>query len=292
MAGFNPRKMITDRIIELMTEHGTDWIKPFGGLMGLPRSVETDKPYRGINTILLWSEEYADPRWGTYKAWKRRGAQVRKGEKSTRISYYGTAKTESEEGKEESFKFLKLYSVFNAEQVDGVESLDMPEMVDETEVLEEVDALLARAFENMGVTVVHSDSGAAYYRPTSDTIHMPERQHFIATKTSSATENYYSTKCHEGTHATGHESRLDRLGSYHKNRDRAFEELIAEIGAAYLCVELGISVEPRADHAKYLNGWLQALSNDVSYITRAATAASKAVDFLLNAADQDTAKAA
>ena len=164
--------------------------------------------------------------------------------------------------------------MFDSSQVDGWE-VPIVEAVDKTTRLALVDHYIA----NTGASIRHNPIGGAYYRPSDDYINLPLREQFSATDTSSATETYYATALHELTHWTGHKSRCDRLDL--KNRKGyAFEELVAEIGASILSVELGVSPVVRADHAQYIASWLKALSDDKSYIFEAASAAQKAVDFL------------
>ena len=183
--------------------------------------------------------------------------------------------------------YFRGASVFSAAQVEGWEAPTV-EAPDLTEVLANVDTYL----KNIGADVRHSTEGRAYYNPSSDYIQMPHREQFAATDTSNATECYYSTLLHEHTHWTGHKSRLNRLELKNK-RGYAFEELIAELGACFLSVDLGISVEVRPDHSQYIAGWLQALTSDSGsdYIWKAASEAQKAVDYL-NAAQQEEAIAA
>ena len=156
----------------------------------------------------------------------------------------------------------------------------LPE-VDLTERVERADKYLS----NLGATVTHTGGGKACYTPSTDSITMPHRELFSATETSTATENYYSTLCHEHAHWTGHKSRLDRLESRSK-KGYAYEELVAELSAAFLCNELGITSSPRDDHAQYLAGWLTALGNDNDYIFKAASDAQKVVDFMDRAQNQ------
>ena len=171
-------------------------------------------------------------------------------------------------------------AVFPASAVIHTETLEgwvEPEIetVDLTERLEIADQYV----DNLGFDIRHSGEGRAYYQPAGDFIHMPERAAFSATKTSTATENYYSTLLHESAHATGHKSRLDRLDL--KNRKGyAFEELVAELSAAFLCNQLDVSGAPRDDHAQYLASWLKALDGDNDYIFKAASEAQKVVDWM------------
>ena len=160
--------------------------------------------------------------------------------------------------------------VFNADQVDGYESntVDLPDL---TERLAHCDAYI----DALNIKFGH---GSPCYIPSQDTICMPERNAFTGNADGTPTEHYYSCLFHEVTHWTGHKSRLDRLAD-RSREGYAFEELIAELGAAYQCRIFGIDLETRADHAKYLSGWLTALKNDKKFIFKAAASAQKAIEF-------------
>ena len=283
MAKRDIKNEITTKIIDLIETHGSDWVKPFGGLCGAPVNALTGKSYRGMNSF--WLGLQGQTYWATYKQWQELGAQVLKGSKASGIAVPMPIKDK------ETDKVKGLYfrgaSVFSAAQVEGWEAPTV-EAPDLTEVLANVDTYL----KNVGADVRHSTEGRAYYNPSSDYIQMPHREQFTATDTSTATECYYSTLLHEHTHWTGHKSRLNRLELKNK-RGYAFEELIAELGAAMLCATLNISPEVRPDHSQYIAGWLQALTSDSGsdYIWKAASEAQKAVDYL-NAAQQEEAIAA
>tara|TARA_R110000764_G_scaffold239327_1_gene338492 strand:- start:653 stop:1504 length:852 start_codon:yes stop_codon:yes gene_type:complete len=283
MAKRDIKNEITTKIIDLIETHGSDWVKPFGGLCGAPVNTLTGKSYRGMNSF--WLGLQGQTYWATYKQWQELGAQVLKGSKASGIAVPMPIKDK------ETDKVKGLYfrgaSVFSAAQVEGWEAPTV-EAPDLTEVLANVDTYL----KNVGADVRHSTEGRAYYNPSSDYIQMPHREQFTATDTSTATECYYSTLLHEHTHWTGHKSRLNRLELKNK-RGYAFEELIAELGACFLSVDLGISVEVRPDHSQYIAGWLQALTSEggSDYIWKAASEAQKAVDYL-NAAQQEEAIAA
>ena len=171
----------------------------------------------------------------------------------------------------------KAYFVFNADQVDGIEKAEPTQdeirtnMVD---VLAEVDSFMLRTKAD-----IRTGMAQAFYNPNGDYINMPERDLFTGSETSSPTETYYSTLCHELTHWTGHAKRLDRLGTCKKG-EYAFEELVAELGAAFLCADLGIASLPRPDHAAYIASWLKALKNDSKFIFQAASQAQKALDYV------------
>lgn len=264
---------ITNAIEAAMNEHGTGWIKPFSGLCSIPTNAVTGKEYRGLNA--LWLGIMGISHAAGYGQWQTIGAQVRKGGKGIGITAPLIVKDKKTEDK--VLVGFRPATIFDASQVDGWEPpvADDGDKVDHTEVLAKVDAYIA----NTGARITENDQGQACYIPSLDQIKMPRRCDFTATDTSDATECYYSTALHELIHWTGHKSRCDRLDDKSK-RGYAFEELVAEIGAVMLCVKLGVSVEVRADHAKYLNGWLKALKDDRKYISDAAKLASKAIDYL------------
>jgi antirestriction protein ArdC len=281
----NIREEITAKVIALMEEHGTGFILPFASMSGWPTNATTGARYNGINVLMLGLFGRGCTLWASYKQWAAAGAQVRRGEKGTPIVFYKTGKgerTNSATGHAESFSYpiLRHSTVFGADQVDGCPQsiLDKHAPDNGTDLTERLDAV-DRYIDNCGATVEHGSLTGAFYSPATDSVHMPAREAFSATDTSTATECYYSTYLHELGHWTGARSRLDRLGDKNK-RGYAYEELIAELTAAFQCKLLGISSEPRPDHAQYLNGWLQALKSDTSYIFKASAQAQKAVQFM------------
>ena len=271
---------ITNAIETAMNEHGTDWIKPFSGLCAIPTNAVTGKEYRGLNA--LWLGIMGVSHAAGYKQWQTIGAQVKKREDGG-VGIGITAPIMKRIDKDDKNSPMipvafRPATVFPASAlVEG--SWEPPvaddDKVDQTEVLAKVDAYIA----NTGATITENDQGQACYIPSLDQIKMPRRCDYTGNKDASATESYYSDNLHELIHWTGHKSRCHRLDDKSK-RGYAFEELVAEIGAVMLCVKLGVSVEVRADHAKYLNGWLKALKDDRKYISDAAKLASKAIDYL------------
>jgi antirestriction protein ArdC len=244
-----------------------------------------DEAYRGINVLLLWlaasKQGFRSPYWFTYRQAVDLGGFVRKGEKATAIVYAGslekTARDEKGEEHVKTFPFLRMYSVFNFQQTENLPEKYHSPMVghvapsSENEVNEPIE----RFFTNTGVEIVHGDE-SPHYSILYDRVHMPRLGAF---KTA---DDYYATLAHEILHATGHPTRTPRnfraiLGS---NANYAREELVAELGAAFLCADLELSLEPRADHAEYIGSWLQVLRNDKRAIFQAAAMAQKAVDFL------------
>lgn len=288
---FNAYDHVTNKIIDLMDQHGTGWVKPWAstGGNGLQISADSGKAYRGINQLLLLCSEFGDHRWATYKAWQRMGAQVRKGEKGTSILFFKPLEiTDKQTGEEKTIPMARVYTVFNADQVDGAEPLPIADLPNEAERLSAVEAFVSAT----GADIRHGQSGA-FYKPTADWVGMPNREAFTSTEHSTATECYYSTLLHELTHWTGHRSRLNRDQSNRfGDQAYAFEELVAELGAAFACAALGISNEPRPDHAQYLAHWRAVLKKDNRAIVTAAKLAQQAFEYLEAPADNNESAAA
>lgn len=272
---------VTDKIIAQMESLQGGWIKPFtasaGG--GMPQNASTKAYYQGINILMLGMfNTYSSNEWASYKQWQGKGAQVRKGEKGTPIVFFKMLekKKKGANGQAEFFPLIRYSSVFNAEQVDGYEPAKPAddEQLDLTERLALVDSYIAAT----QATIVGGNRGACYV-PSMDHIEMPERSAFLDTECGTATEHFYSVELHELTHWTGHKDRLNRLDDRSKH-GYAFEELIAELGASFQCVRLGINSEPREDHARYLASWIKALKSDKKFIFQAAAKAQKAVEFM------------
>jgi antirestriction protein ArdC len=277
-------RKVTDAIINAIENGVGNWRMPWhtsGRYAFSPINVVSKKPYRGINTVCLWAaaqaKGYERGEWATYQQWLERGAQVRKGERATLVVFWKFAHdaTETDDGEKATrngshLLFTRGYSVFNAAQVDGYTpkvdaDMPMPERV------EAADAF----FTAIGATVRHGGN-QAFYAPVSDHIQMPP---FAAFRDSIA---YYSTLAHEHTHWTATPARCDRqLGKRFGDNAYAAEELIAELGAAFACAHLGLSTEPREDHAQYIQSWLRVLKADTKAIFTAASKAQQAADWLI-----------
>lgn len=238
-------------------------------------------PYRGINVLLLWCEAedrgYTAPIWMTYKQAKALGAQVRKGETGSLVVYADRfTKTETNEKGEEAAReiaFMKGYTVFNVEQIDGLPAHYTARSVAPATALPRLEA--AEAFFTATGADIRHGGNRAFYAPGLDRVQMPPRDSFRDA------ESYAATLAHELTHWTSHSSRLAReLGKRFGDEAYAAEELIAEMGAAFLCADLGITPEPREDHAGYLSHWLQVLKADSRAIFTAASRAEQAADYL------------
>ncbi|MCZ8351833.1 peptidase [Microcystis aeruginosa KW] len=276
---------VTDRIVAAIEAGAPMFEMPWNrqSATTLPVNVHSKNAYRGVNILSLWvsqmKECYSSNIWGTYKQWQARGAQVRKGEKASLVVFYKEIEREVEnDGDSKPGKLLlaRASFVFNAEQVDGFSVPTPPVHEDKVEVIQSV----ADFVKATKAIVIHGGS-KAYYRPRTDTIHIPQKALFKGTTTSTPTESYYSTLLHECVHWSGSETRLDRnLSNRFGDEAYAMEELIAELGAAFLCASLNITLDPRPDHAAYIDSWLKVLKSDKKAIFTAASQASQAVDYL------------
>lgn len=278
---FDIHAHVTNAIVAAIEAGTPPWRKPWTGSQGgAPFPLRHNgQAYQGINVLMLWlaaaEKGYTSPFWMTYRQAQELGGQVRKGEKSSTVVKYGTFEREDENGEEKAIPYAKAYSVFNADQIDGLpESYHGTPSEEARDMGTEPNGELEAFFAATGARIEHSDDPRAYYHPLEDRVHMPP----IATFHSA--NRYYATLAHEVTHWTGHSSRLDRLS---KGRDReayAFEELIAEIGSCMICAHLGL-VPEYDQSAAYVEGWLKALKDDKRLIFTAASAAQAACNLVL-----------
>ena len=246
--------------------------------------------YRGANVISLWvsamSNGFNHSMWGTYKQWQQLGGQVRKDEKGTQIVFYKRLEVTDRNDPEADKKLIPLVrhcTVFNIAQVDGVAAPASAPQVRLFEPSPEIDSIIAAT----SIKINHVEGSNAYYVPKTDEVYMPEQSSFLGTPTSTAFESYYGVLLHECVHATGAQHRLNRdLTTSRNTDDYAFEELVAELGAAFACARLGVSATPRADHAHYIKHYYNMLKTDNRIIFKAATAAAAACDFLLKSTEE------
>lgn len=279
---------ITDRIIEDLGKGVRPWMKPWGNASPDTRITRplrhNGQPYSGMNVLLLWSEQmargFSSAMWMTFKQARELGAAVRKGETGSTVVFASRFKKSEADGSgratDREIPFLKAYSVFNIEQIEGLPDHYYPRsepVLDAPVRIEEVD----RFFRSTGALIRHGGH-QAFYQPGLDLIQMPPIETFRDTA------SYYATLSHEVTHWTAAEHRVGRdLSRYAKDMsERAREELIAELGSCFLCADLGIApeLEPRPDHAAYLQSWLQVLTHDKRAIFQAAAHAQRAIAYL------------
>jgi antirestriction protein ArdC len=279
---------ITDRIVEDLGKGVRPWVQPWRASNAEGRITRPLRhnglPYSGMNVLLLWSEGiargFSSPMWMTFKQALELGAAVRKGESGSTVVFASRFTRTEADGSggdiEREIPFLKAYSVFNVEQIDGLpEHYYRPPapVLDPVERIEHAD----RFFRNTGAMIRHGGA-KAFFSPATDHIQMPVFESFRDAA------SYYATLSHEAGHWTALPSRVGRdLSRYAKVRtERAREELVAELSSCFVCADLGISpeLEPRPDHASYVQSWLDVLSNDKRAIFQAAAHAQRAVAYL------------
>ena len=272
---------ITARIIRQLESGTVPWHKPWqGGIAGCPKNLISKRTYRGINTFLLSCAAHESPYWLTYRQANELGGHIRKGEKSTPVIFWKWVDKENPQtDKRERFPLLRHYNVFNVEQCElPPEKVPMFSTVPDND-FERIASCEQVVTEMPEPPEIRYSGGAAAYRPVTDTVQIPKPERFCGQ------EEYYSTLFHELTHATGHESRLKRPGITAEirfgSRSYSKEELVAEMGAAFLCGHCGIENSVIKNSAAYVAGWLQRLRDDKRLVIHAAAAAQKAADFIL-----------
>lgn len=266
---------VTARIITELEKGAAPWIKPWKAGSSPDHNLISKKPYQGINRILLavssMANGYNSPTWATYKQFTECGHQVQKGEKATHIVFFKPVpgKVNAETGEtESSYCVIRSYSVFNADQT----SMPKPEPVTDVPAfnpLPECEQFMART----GASISHGGDTACYI-PSQDRIQLPHKTAF------DLPSSYYATAFHELVHWSGADHRLDRKLNTGRFGDPAyaFEELVAEIGAAFLCTDHAITGELR--HAGYIGHWLKACKEDSKAIFKASALAQKAANYL------------
>lgn len=276
------RQEVTNDIIRMLEEGTAPWQQPWksGEAGRIPYNPTTGNPYRGGNVLALMISAmrrgYTDPRWMTYRQAQEKGWQVRKGEKATQIEYWEAkpaARNEDAEDEEKRTRLVhRVYSVFNAQQIDGVPSLILKPR-EPWEVCEAGERILTHSGAD-----IRYGGDRAYYRKDSDHVQLPPRECFADAP------GFYGTAIHELVHWTGDEKRLNRptlmQSKSFADENYAKEELRAELGSMMLAAEQGIPHDP-SQHAAYVQSWIKALKNDKNEIFRAAADASKACDYLL-----------
>ncbi|ANS05812.1 antirestriction protein [uncultured Mediterranean phage] len=310
MKNYNKRNIyqeVTDTIIKQLGEvSAEDYRSPWVNILGQsPMSID-GRAYRGLNWVLLsnYAAQCPSMTFGTYNAWKNHGGHVRKGERGKLVTLWKSFKVtngdgdgdgdgDNDGGASKTGLFLRHFTVFGAEQVDNIDVDSLlakrrAKQPNKAQALAHVESLVANYLTNDGLTLAHGGN-RAFYAPSKDHIQMPERASFYDT------EGYYSTLLHEMGHSTLHAKRLDRKSNSRRFGDIGYaqEELVAEITSAMLTAALGIEDQPRPDHARYLQSWLQCLKDHNKAIFTAASQAQKAADYIMAyAADSEVRAAA
>ncbi len=282
---------VTDRVIAELEEGRLPWVQPWDAAScgcAMPANGVTGRRYSGINVLILWAAviegRYASQRWLTYRQAELMGGHVRKGERGTTICYADrfTPKGDEQKARDEDrdarqVAFLKRFTVFNVDQCEGLPH-NLTRSVAPTELADLLPSVQA-IIRNSGADI-RFGGGEAYYAPSADYVAVPPQAAFPEPI------NWYRTMLHELGHWTGHPSRLnrDQRGSF-GSPNYAREELVAEMASAFTCASL--SIQPTVRHADYIGSWLAVLREDEKAIFRAASAASKAADFLLQFQPED-----
>jgi antirestriction protein ArdC len=270
---------ITAKIVARLNEGVVPWRKSWRayGSGNMPCNAITNRPYSGANVVVLWidgeTKGYNTPKWLTYKQAAEAGGQVRKGEKGSPITFLGRIiKQDDETGRDRAVPFLKGYNVFNVDQCDGLEHLrdTLPREVNP----DQRDALADEFMLSTGAVIRHGES-RAYYASRGDYVNLPMFEAFRGG------EEYYATAFHELTHWTGAEHRLNRtFGKRFGDASYSAEELVAELGSAFLCAEFGFDNSTLDNSAAYIEHWRKFLTEHEKAFVEAAGKASKAVEFM------------
>ena len=268
-------QQVTDKILAQLESGVAPWVRPWTGTKGgLPYNAISGKAYRGINTMLLYAPVGSEgDAWMTYKQAQDVGAQVRKGEKGSMIVFFKPWAVKDKNDPDSVSRMvpvLRSFTVFHTSQIDNLPAKYLPVApvpMTEPERIAAAEKMMAQAIVNHG-------GDRAYYRPATDSIQLPNAAQFRDMA------DYYGTALHELTHWTGAKNRCDReYGKRFGDTAYAREELVAEMGAAFLCAQAGI--EGKLQHAEYIGNWIKVLKNDKRAVVVAAGAAQKAADFVL-----------
>lgn len=283
-------EIITENIIEMLENGEIPWEKPWISVRGNGAySGSTGKPYSILNQLMLKKPgEYL-----TFNEAKKRGGHVKKGAKASTVilSKWKIIEEEDDNGetKKIPIRLFRYFNVFHIDQCEGVKPRKEEKLFNENEPIQACEQLIKEYADRSGVRYIIEKSNRAYYRPSEDEIHLPVIEQFAQV------EEFYSTAFHESVHSTGHKNRLNRIAENTVFGDEVYskEELVAELGSAILCNELGIeTVHTKRNNAAYIQAWLKALKSDKRMLISATEKAAKAVKLILNIEDeQESAEA-
>jgi antirestriction protein ArdC len=280
---FNVYEEVTRSIVAAIEAGASEFVMPWhtdGVAIGRPENALTRMEYHGVNVLLLWAEsfraKYPTGYWASYKQWQELGAQVAKGERGTTIVFYKRYEVEAEGGEMGERMVARASKVFNVAQVIGWVPPSVP-FVAELEAPHEATTQFLKATG----AIVHYGGDRAYYDIREDVIQMPDRFRFKGSGGDVARQAESATLLHELVHWSGAENRLGRnFADRHRLAVVAEEELIAELGSAFLCADLGVSNVPRPDHAAYVASWIKALRDDQRAIFKTSKMANEAANWL------------
>ena len=276
-------EVINNRIMELLEQGTVPWRKTWNAQSNMPKNMVSKKEYRGVNVFLLACMPYSSPYWMTFKQVQDKGGHVIKGSKSTPVIFWKWLdRTEgdvsnSEDTRNGKIPLLRYYSVFNLEQTEGIDAPPTTKIINTFAPIERAEQIISAMPYR---PEIRHGGNKASYSPMLDYVKLPVPEAF------QSPESYYATAFHELTHATGHASRLSRKGvtetNYFGSHEYSKEELIAEMGAAFLCGLTGIEQRTIENSAAYIQGWLRELKSDKKLLVMAAAQAQKASDYILN----------
>ncbi len=270
---FDLYQHITDQIVEALETGTAPWQLPWNKQVMVPHNHDSQKAYRGINTLLLWIQAlhfgYTSSAWLTFKQAKKHDGHIPKGTKSSMVTFWKIFEEKDDKGEVINERpVLRYYRVFNLDQIEGIEPPTEQDLA-----LKDTD--LEAAFAKLGATI-HTSSDQAGFSNTSDAIFMPPFEQFTSPR------HYWATLTHELIHWTGHKDRLDRdLSGRFGDEKYAMEELVAELGAAFICAQLGLGYDPQ--HASYVDNWLKVLKDDKYAVFTASKHATQAANYILEA---------
>ena len=277
-------QVVTDQIIKLLEQGTVPWRKPWKGVNHVPRNLMSRKAYRGINLFLLNAASYSSPFWLTFRQAQGLGGTIKKGEKSFPVVFWKLLE-EEREGEKHQIPFLRYHPVFNVAQCDGIHVPIPTGIQTDFQPIKQCEEVVSQM---PSAPMIQHGGEQALYSPPLDMVKMPDAPTF------ESSEAYYTTLFHELVHSTGHGSRLNRKEVTEPNRfgsdPYSREELVAEMGAAFLSGHCGIEDKTLNQSASYIQSWLQRLKDDRRLVVQAAALAQKAADFILekvNAEEED-----
>ncbi len=271
-------EIITNRIIEKLEEGIVPWRKPWQSVEGMPKNLISKKEYRGINVFMLAVQGYENPYWLSFKQVQELGGNVKKNEKGTPVVFWNWVNEVDDEGNEKNIPFMRYYTVYNVAQCENIDKSKIPSIPEVHNVFDHIAHCEAVIASMPNCPEIQQGKQRASYNPVSDLVSMPRFDSF------DTAEEYYSTLFHEMIHSIGHASRINRLqnnASRFGDGDYSREELVAEMGAAFLCGFTGIENITINNSVAYIQGWLKALKDDKKLVIMAAAQAQKAADYIL-----------
>jgi len=271
--------VITNRILDKLNEGTVPWQRSWSG-SEWPKNLVSKKEYRGVNHLMLSCAGFGSPYWVTFKQCSDMGGTIKKGEHGWPVLFYTWLNDKSDVENERKIPFMRFYKVWNVDQTEGIEADKIPALMprNENERMDLCEGVIANM--KLRPEIKHMEA-RAYYSPKLDYVNMPKLETF------DKSESYYSVLFHELTHSTGHSSRLARKDfneSGFGSESYSKEELVAELGAAFLCGHCGIDNKTIDQSASYIQSWIKRLKNDKTLIISASGLAQKSTDYILGKA--------